>query len=150
MNQTAKPALPNKTKKKSIGPSKRKNKTSKIICALEQDQIKRHGDVASSASSGYSSNSSSSPFQSSTSSISTTSASVATRYPDDGNVRRMELGMDTSCRVGSPLSTVLPPQLQKHQKRKSTDHFLEGLLVLAPNSMDTLDDLMHLDPFNVR
>ena len=101
-------------------------KTSKLIDALQKDQMKRCSEMGQSSSSGLLN-----PVlldgRSTKSLLSTTSEMAMGRFGGLAEEPQFK---------SAPLSPAL-------QRSDSDENFLEGLQVLAPNSMDTLLELMN-------
>lgn len=124
-------------------------KTSRIVSALEKDQIQRHGDLAS-LHSGSASSSSICSFRTACSSVSVASSLMEARNDDSTKsssrmfpTRHVPSALLRAPGPPSSSRTATIPFPQYRAVISSDDqHFLEGLLVLAPDSMDTLGDIM--------
>lgn len=146
-------------KKQFVGGLPRNKKTSKLMLALQKDQDSRREDRdeaadASVCSSPYSVSSSKNSCTSlrSTSgpSLSDATSSLGGRHPAaHAAFSNRQVGLSAR-----HFDVLLPPSSSPPSASEfgaptdpNEESFLEGLLVMAPDSKEMLDDLLHPDPF---
>ena len=140
--------------RKRFGLRTRKTKTSKVLEAIQKDQKERlpeQGECCFSRSSCAGSVQSKSSFASSAQSSSRVSTSSASS-------RRSTAASSSAFRkrgkpaFGAPtgLSQLWEDDINQHNKKRSTsdEFFLDGLLVIAPDREDSIEDLFKNDDRN--
>jgi hypothetical protein len=145
-------------KKQFVG-LRRKKKTSRVIDALQKDQdIRREGreeadaSVCSSSYSTCSSKNSCYSMRSTGPSLSSATSSLEGRRHPAAHAAFSKRQVGMSSRhfdVLLPPSSPIASEMKAPINSSSEELFLEGLLVLAPDSKEMLDGLLHPDPFGL-
>jgi hypothetical protein len=146
-------------KKRCVG-IRRKKKTSKVVEALQKDQeIRKAGRDVDEADASVCSNSySAASSKGSCYSMRSTSLSLSSAtYSVGGRRHPTTYAAFSNRQIGiraRHFDVLLPPKSPIASGLAATndpseEFFLEGLLVMAPDSKEMLDDLLHPDPFGL-
>lgn len=136
--------------RKRFGLRTRKRKTSKVLEAIQKDQKERfsEGECFSTSSCAGSVQSKSS-FASSAQSSRASTSSASSRRSTASSAFRKRREPDSAFGVPTGLSQLWEDGMNHNEKRSTSDEFfLDGLLVIAPDRENSLEDLLKNDDRN--